>query len=61
LLYHGASHGLCAGIGALVLTNPLGLSDALVTSTNKTKILTIAWYTFGGLVAGGVMMALRKK
>jgi hypothetical protein len=60
LLYHGAAHGLCAGIGALTLTGPMGLSDAPVTRTDKTKLLTVAWYTFGGLVAGAVIKSLRK-
>jgi hypothetical protein len=60
LLYHGAAHGLCAGIGALTLTEPLGLSDAPVTRTDKTKLLTVAWYTFGGLVTAAVIKTLRK-
>jgi hypothetical protein len=60
LLYHGAAHGLSAGIGALTLTEPLGLSDAPVTRTNKSKLLTMAWYTFGGLVTGAVIQTLRK-
>lgn len=53
--------GLAAGIGALTLTKPMGLSDAPVTRTEKTKLLTMAWYTLGGLVAGAVMLSLRKK
>ncbi len=60
LPYVGAAAGLAAGVGALVLTEPMGLSDAPVTRTNETKILTVVWYTFGGLVAGSVMKALRK-
>jgi hypothetical protein len=60
LLYHGAAHGLCAGIGALTLTEPMGLRDAPVTRTDKTKLLTVTWYTFGGLVTGAVIKALRK-
>jgi hypothetical protein len=60
LLYHGAAHGLCAGIGALALTKPMGLSDAPVTRTDRTKILTVAWYAFGGVVAGAVIKVLRK-
>jgi hypothetical protein len=60
LPYVGAITGLAAGIGALTLTKPLGLSDAPVTRTDKTKILTVAWYTFGGIVAASVMKALRK-
>ncbi|RFZ93080.1 hypothetical protein D0C36_16120 [Mucilaginibacter conchicola] len=57
----GLVAGLTAGIGTLELTAPLGLSDAPVTRTEKTKLLTVAWYTFGGLVAGTVMSALRKR
>lgn len=60
LPYIGAITGLAAGIGALTLTKPMGLSDAPVTRTDKTKILTVFWYTFGGIVAGSVIKALRK-
>ena len=60
LPYIGAMTGLAAGVGALILTKPMGLSDAPVTRTDKTKVLTVAWYTFGGIVAGSVMKALRK-
>jgi hypothetical protein len=61
LLYHGAAHGLCAGIGALTLVKPLGLDNAPVARTYQTQIMTVAWYTFGGIVAGAVMYALRRK
>lgn len=61
LVYHGLAHGLCAGIGALTLTEPMRLSDAPVTRTDKTKVMTVAWYAFGGLVAGLTMRALRSK
>ncbi|MEO3407370.1 hypothetical protein AAFN85_25855 [Mucilaginibacter sp. CAU 1740] len=60
LLYHGAAHGLCAGIGALTLIRPMGLSDAPVARTNATRLMTVAWYTFGGIIAGWTMKALRK-
>jgi hypothetical protein len=61
LPYIGAITGLVAGVGALTLTKPIGLSDAPVTRTDTTKILTVAWYTFGGIVAGSVIKALRNK
>ena len=61
LPYIGAVTGLVAGIGALTLTKPMGLRDAPVTRTNETKILTVAWYTFGGIIAGSAMKALRDK
>jgi hypothetical protein len=60
LLYIGALTGFAAGVGALTLTEPMGLSDAPITKTNKTKLLTVAWYTFGGIVAGSMMKALRR-
>lgn len=60
LLLRGAGIGLSAGIGALTLTEPMGLSDAPVTRTDKTKLMTVAWYTIGGLVAAAVMKAMRK-
>jgi len=56
----GIASGLAAGIGALTLPAPMGLSDAPVTRTEKTKLLTVAWYTIGGLIAGSVTQALRK-
>lgn len=60
LYVRGATLGLAAGIGALELTKPLGLSDAPVTRTNITKYLTVAWYVFGGLVTAATIKALRK-
>lgn len=60
LLYHGAAHGLCAGVGALTLTKPMSLNDAPITKTAETKVLTVALYTMGGIAAAGVMRVLRK-
>jgi hypothetical protein len=60
LLYHGLTHGLCAGLGALMLTKRLGLNDAPITFTDKTKVMTVTWYAFGGMVAGLIMQPLRK-
>ena len=60
LLLRGAGLGLAAGIGALTLTKPLGLRDAPVTRTNETKILTVAYYLFGGLVTAVTLKSLRK-
>ncbi|QEC74754.1 hypothetical protein [Mucilaginibacter ginsenosidivorax] len=61
LLVAGAASGLTAGIGALKLTKPTGLSDTPITRTHLTKVLTVVWYTFCGLVDGTVMYALRKR
>jgi hypothetical protein len=59
LLWRGAGYGLAAG--ALQLTEPMGLSDAPITKTDKTKALTVAWYVLGGVVAALTIKALRKK
>lgn len=60
-LLRGAGYGLSAGIGALKLTEPMGLSDAPITKTNKTAILTVSWYLIGGLVAALTIQALNKR
>jgi len=61
LLLRGAAIGIAAGAGALTLTEPMGLSDAPVTRTDRTKILTLGYYMFGGLVTALTIKALRSK
>jgi hypothetical protein len=61
LLLRGAAVGAAAGIGALTLTEPMGLNDAPVTRTDKTKALTVAWYLVGGLVTALAIKGLRSK
>ena len=55
LLLRGAGYGLFAGLGAVGLTQKLGLSDKPVTKTTETKVMTVAWYLLGGLAAALVM------
>lgn len=52
--------GIAAGAGALMLTKPLGLSDAPVTRTGRTRLLTVAWYFTGAMVAAYTIRALKK-
>ncbi len=59
LVTRGAMFGIVAGIGALELTAPAGLSDAPVTRTRKTKMMTIGYYLAGGLVTAFVIKKLR--
>ena len=61
LITRGAIVGLTAGIGALKLTKSMGLSDAPVTRTSKTKLMTVGYYLAGGLVTACVIKALRGK
>lgn len=60
ILLRGAGYGLAAGIGAITLTKPLGLDDTPITYTVKTKVMTVAWYLFGGLVTALAIKALTK-
>lgn len=50
----GALLGLAAGIGAVYLPKPLGLNEAPSNRTLQTKLMTIAWYTIGGVAAGAI-------
>ena len=61
LLLRGAGYGLAAGIGALTLTEPMGLHDAPVNRTTRTKVLTVAFYLAGGLASAFAIRALRKQ
>lgn len=56
----GAIAGLTAGLGAIKLPEKIGLDDEPVTKTDKTKLLTVAWYVFGGLVTAAVFDRLKK-
>lgn len=57
----GAIAGLTAGVGAIKLPAPMGLDDVPVTYSGQTKVLTVSWYLFGGLVAAAVINKLEKK
>lgn len=55
----GGLLGLTAGLGAVFLPGPLGLGVAPSRRTPQTAVMTVAWYTLGGLVAGIVYGCLR--
>lgn len=54
----GALLGFAAGLGAVLLPGPLGLGTAPSRRTPATAAMTVAWYAFGGLVAGAAYRAL---
>jgi hypothetical protein len=56
-LVRGAALGLAAGVGGVVLPGPLGLGNGPSNRTPQTKLMTVAWYLAGGLVAGAVAQA----
>jgi hypothetical protein len=57
----GLALGVLAGAGGVLLPGPLGLGEAPSNRTPQTQAMTVAWYTVGGLVAGAVASALRKR
>ena len=59
----GTLLGLAAGIGAITLPRPLGLSEAPSKRTTETAVMTVALYTLGGIAAGYAMqwLNLRKR
>lgn len=57
----GLALGALAGAGGVLLPGPLGLGEAPSNRTPQTQAMTVAWYTVGGLVAGAVAQALRKR
>jgi hypothetical protein len=61
LLTSGLCYGAAAGVGALLLTGPLGLNDAPVNRTAKTKAMTVSYYVLGGLVAAAIMKNYGRK
>jgi hypothetical protein len=58
-LLAGLVLGVAAGIGAVMLPEPLGLSTAPTSRTAATSVLTALLYTAGGLAAGLLYERLR--
>lgn len=52
--------GLTAGVGGVLMPKKMGLNNAPTDRTLETKVLTVLWYTLGGLAAAGVMKVLKK-
>lgn len=59
--WRGPALGLAAGAGGVLLPGPLGLGDKQSSRTPQTQIMTVAWYTLGGLVAAAVGASLQAK
>ena len=57
-LRNGALLGMAAGIGAVVLSEPLGLGEEPVNRTRETELMTIGWYLAGGLAAAATYQML---
>lgn len=57
----GAALGLAAGVGALVLPRPMGLGDPPHSDSRRNQVLTVAWYTLGGLAAASMLGLLQPR
>lgn len=56
----GAALGLAAGLGAVVLPEPLGLGRQPGARSPRTPALTATWYLAGGLAAAAAAGALTR-
>ncbi|HEX5819151.1 MAG TPA: hypothetical protein VFY20_09745 [Gemmatimonadales bacterium] len=54
----GVLLGVAAGLGALLLPPVMGLGYPPHSNAWSNRVMTVAWYTLGGLVAGGTFAAL---
>jgi hypothetical protein len=54
----GAALGLIGGLGAVALPPAIGLGRQPHHRTPWTQVMTVGWYTLGGVVAGMVGRAL---
>lgn len=52
--------GLVAGAGTIILPKYLGLSSEPVASTNRKKLLTVAYYTLGAIATKIIYSKLNK-
>jgi hypothetical protein len=50
-MLRGTILGVAAGVGAVLLPEPLGLGNAPSARTTETKVMTVGWYLVGGLAA----------
>lgn len=57
----GTLLGLAAGLGAVVLPEPLGLNKQYSNKTLATKVMTVGLYVAGSLVTTAVIKLLNRK
>ena len=57
-LRNGAFLGMLAGLGAVTLSEPLGLGEKPVNRTKNTEIMTVFWYLAGGLATAAAYQML---
>jgi len=60
-LLKGLLLGLGAGMGAVSLPKAVGIDESPTNYSDRTKLMTIAWYVLGGLVAAATINAMEDK
>jgi hypothetical protein len=61
VLLKGAILGLLAGIGAVTLPGKLGLDERASSRTPQTKLMTVAYYLIGGVIASAVAKRIEER
>ena len=56
----GLMLGLAAGLGGVFLPGKMGLGEAPTNRSTTTRLLTVGYYTLGGLVSVAVTKALSR-
>lgn len=56
----GLMLGLAAGLGGVYLPGKMGLGEAPTNRSSTTRLLTIGYYTLGGLISVAVTKALSR-
>lgn len=59
-LARGVIFGAAVGFGTLAIPAKAGLDDAPIKKSLRTQVMTVAWYTIGGLAAAAAIRALKK-
>lgn len=57
----GAGLGLAGGLAAVALPGPMGLGSEPVARSPATQVMTVAWYTLGGLAAAAAFQSLNRR
>jgi sulfite exporter TauE/SafE len=60
-LLKGALLGTVVGLATLTIPEQAGLDAKPIKKTNRTKLMTVAWYVIGGIAAGMAMKAMEKR
>ncbi len=61
LILRGALLGTVVGLATLTIPEQAGLDAKPIKKTERTKVMTVAWYVLGGMAAGLAIKAMRAK